>query len=594
MSKFTSTFWTPSAVRNTQAPASTEARDAMNPRARMVMIVTYLLVALGAIAFRDELTATIRNIDASEGASTLFGAAAVVSVIVALGLPAGATYLGCGALLGAVHGGTVSIAGAMLGSSVAFAAARRVTGGVLQPTTPQVETIGRIESALAERGASLLAWLRLSPFVPVALVNLSAAVLGVRWRTFLISLPASGVSALAFALVGALGSAAISGDVSAADAIPFALAVVSTLGMLFAARSVHRLLTTPSGAPIDGASKTRLSMGSTGDEVRASTWPGEVGSGEEPRTIGVELEFVSMDVPEAARIVATSLGGEVHPGESPAECTVETPIGRFVVERDSVQYKRAAARDAARAENDDEPIFDVVADAAVLALGQPFVPTEVVSPPLTLRQLPKLDALADALRSRGARGTDRSPVDALGLHLNPEAVDRSAEGILATMRAFFLLRAWLRKESKVTLARRASGYVAAHERAYVERVLDPDYAPDLTTLAEDYVREVGSRNRDLDLLPLVAHLCPEAVRSLGDERIKARPTYHYRLPNCAIADPAWSVRSEWSRWTVVEALADQRTMLAAWLRDTDDIDSAVARAEAWAAARCVDDERASS
>ena len=34
-----------------------------------------------------------------------------------------------------------------------------------------------------------------------------------------------------------------------------------------------------------------------------------------------------------------------------------------------------------------------------------------------------------------------------------------------------------------------------------------------------------------------------------------RPAYHYRLPNCRIDEPGWSIAAEWGRWVLVERLA---------------------------------------
>jgi hypothetical protein len=37
--------------------------------------------------------------------------------------------------------------------------------------------------------------------------------------------------------------------------------------------------------------------------------------------------------------------------------------------------------------------------------------------------------------------------------------------------------------------------------------------------------------------------------------VKARPTFHYRLPNCDIDNPAWGIYLSWNRWCQVEELA---------------------------------------
>jgi hypothetical protein len=39
------------------------------------------------------------------------------------------------------------------------------------------------------------------------------------------------------------------------------------------------------------------------------------------------------------------------------------------------------------------------------------------------------------------------------------------------------------------------------------------------------------------------------------ELIKPRPAWHYRLPNCLIDDPEWSLARPWSEWVTIERLA---------------------------------------
>ena len=37
--------------------------------------------------------------------------------------------------------------------------------------------------------------------------------------------------------------------------------------------------------------------------------------------------------------------------------------------------------------------------------------------------------------------------------------------------------------------------------------------------------------------------------------MSARPTFHYRLPNCRVDEPDWRIAHEWNAWVTVEALA---------------------------------------
>ena len=59
------------------------------------------------------------------------------------------------------------------------------------------------------------------------------------------------------------------------------------------------------------------------------------------------------------------------------------------------------------------------------------------------------------------------------------------------------------------------------------------------------------------MLPLFAQIDEERVQAqVGDDRINARPTFHYRLPDCRIDDEQWTLARSWNRWCVVERLAN--------------------------------------
>ena len=73
------------------------------------------------------------------------------------------------------------------------------------------------------------------------------------------------------------------------------------------------------------------------------------------------------------------------------------------------------------------------------------------------------------------------------------------------------------------------------------------------TLMRDYLRDNPTRNRALDLLPLFAYLDRELLAEyVRDPRVKARPTLHYRLPDCDIDNPRWHFSTVWNDWVVLE------------------------------------------
>lgn len=291
------------------------------------------------------------------------------------------------------------------------------------------------------------------------------------------------------------------------------------------------------------------------ENYRESQWPmpprTEAPDGE-PRRVGVELEFSGIPLDQVVDLMQKHLGGEVET-VSPYELFLcDSKLGDFAVELDFAWLKR---RGRERALEDLDELGQFGESVLKLAAEQ-VVPFEIVSPPIAMADLWLLGDLFQVLRKAGAEGTSVAPHYAYGLHLNPEMPDLEAATILAYLRAFVCLFDWLRERSKINISRRITPYIDPFERAYIKRLLQQDYAPEQTQLIEDYLRHNPTRNRALDMLPLFAHLDEQRVRkAVADDRIKSRPTLHYRLPNCEIDDPNWSLVQPWRDWLQVEALA---------------------------------------
>jgi len=263
------------------------------------------------------------------------------------------------------------------------------------------------------------------------------------------------------------------------------------------------------------------------------------------RCVGVELEFNGLGVAEAAATVAAVFGGEAKAESAQRWRVTGAPAGAFLCELDVKFAHRAVESDFARA------VRDTLASATAEVL-----PIEIVCPPIPWTEAHALDRLRAALAARGALGTRASPFFAFGVQLNPELASLRIEHILAGFRAFLALRGWLRQRIAVDPSRRIWSFEAAFGEAYCRRVMAVDYAPDLAGFIDDYLAANPTRNRELDLLPLLTHLDADRVRRvLPDETIKARPTWHYRLPNSEIDAPDWSLALEWKRWVAVERLA---------------------------------------
>ncbi|MBB5210861.1 amidoligase family protein [Microbulbifer hydrolyticus] len=273
------------------------------------------------------------------------------------------------------------------------------------------------------------------------------------------------------------------------------------------------------------------------------------------RRVGFELEFSGLTLQAAAEAVAAALGGELEQ-DSAAEMSLNHEHGRFNIEIDWDFLKRRAAETGAKEGGDGW--LDLLSQVAVLV-----VPVEVVCPPLPLDQLATLQPLVPALRDAGARGTEESLIAAYGVHINAEIPRLDATTLIAYLRAFALLQWWLVDAHKVDIARRASPYIDLYPEAYV-RLLCEHTHPSMDDIFTDYLQHNASRNRALDLLPLLAEIDEQRVRrTIDDPRIKPRPAFHYRLPNCQIEKSDWSLASGWNTWCVVEALAAQPELQAA-------------------------------
>ncbi|CAB0151458.1 hypothetical protein PSI9734_01845 [Pseudidiomarina piscicola] len=274
----------------------------------------------------------------------------------------------------------------------------------------------------------------------------------------------------------------------------------------------------------------------------------------EIRRVGFELEFSSLDVASSAEAVARALGGSPY-AKSSAHWRVEGPLGEFKIEIDWQFLQKLAAEKGEQATTDT--VIDSLSQAAEL-----LVPVEVVCPPIACDELDSLSALVDELRAAGAKGTDESMIAAYGTHINPELPATDAATICRYMQAYALLQWWLVDQHHVNTTRKLSPYIDLFPEAYVRELLSADNMS-LAQLIDHYIDANPSRNRALDMLPLFSYLDAERVTSrLDDQKINARPTLHYRLPNCRIDDPNWTLAREWNLWCKVEQLAQRPKALA--------------------------------
>jgi len=268
----------------------------------------------------------------------------------------------------------------------------------------------------------------------------------------------------------------------------------------------------------------------------------------ETRRVGFELEFSGITLPQAIAAVKSALGAQTR-DETVADTTLQVEsLGEFKVELDWAYLKRKAREQGEDPETHEW--MEKLSRAAAL-----LVPVEVVCPPIPITQLERLDPMVEALREAGAVGTEESLIAAYGVHINTEIPALDAATLDAYLKSFALLQWWLVDEHDVDPARKLSPYIDLYPEAYLHQVLSRE-DPALEQIFDDYLEHNATRNRALDLLPLLAEIDEDKVReTVDDPRIQARPAFHYRMPDCNIEKSGWSLAGPWEPWLVVEHLA---------------------------------------
>ena len=274
-----------------------------------------------------------------------------------------------------------------------------------------------------------------------------------------------------------------------------------------------------------------------------------------PRGVGVEIEYAGLTAEQSAQALAEAFGGTVVQEDPHAFSLRGSDLGDVAIELDS-RYLHPEKHPS---------VLGGVGARVASWLGQAatyVIPCELVTGPMPIDRLHLVDQAVEALRRAGGKGTQDGALYAFGLHFNPEVARPDAETVAATLKAFTLLNAWLRREVAPDATRAFLGFADPFPREYVQKIADPDYRPDLAIFIDDYLVANPTRNRDLDLLPLLTHLDEGRVRAvLPNEKIGSRPTFHYRLPDARVSDPGWSIAPDWNRWVAVERLACDRPRL---------------------------------
>jgi hypothetical protein len=273
------------------------------------------------------------------------------------------------------------------------------------------------------------------------------------------------------------------------------------------------------------------------------------------RSVGVELEYAGLTAEQSALALAEALGGDVVQDDPHAFSVKGSDLGDISIELDS-RYLHPEKYPS---------VFGGMGSKVASWLGSAttyIIPCELVTAPVPIDRLHLVDRAVEVLRRAGGKGTQDGTLYAFGLHFNPEVPACDPGIIVAILKAFMLLNGWLRRQVVPDPTRTFLGFADPFPDEYVRKLVDSGYWPDLGTLIDDYLIANPTRNRDLDVLPLLTFLDEARVRAaLPDEKIGPRPTFHYRLPDARVSDPGWSIAPDWNRWVAVERLAADRARL---------------------------------
>lgn len=304
-----------------------------------------------------------------------------------------------------------------------------------------------------------------------------------------------------------------------------------------------------------------------GSSLDSGVLPSKFNHEKAERRIGVEIEFGGLHLRDAVDLVVTTFGGMPEMQRYNAWHVIDSSLGNLIVEIDANILQGRDHLGSLTSPTD--PVKQLIADAEEKAyqiageVTSSIVPVEIVTAPLQIDQLKDLDKIIHALRDVGAQGTSASILNGFGLHLNPEVASLDSRYITRVLRAFFILEDILWDDAAVNKTRALMPFISKFPEDYKRIVINPDYAPSLDEMINDYLNANPTRNRDLDMLPLFTHMDAKRVTArVNDELIKARPTFHYRLPDCRLEDPSWDINQEWRRWVCVEVLADHDALLA--------------------------------
>jgi hypothetical protein len=274
---------------------------------------------------------------------------------------------------------------------------------------------------------------------------------------------------------------------------------------------------------------------------------------------GFEFEYANVKLPIAATAIQKLFGGEIEM-INPYHYKLHSKIGTFKLMIDFSFLVHSSLKKVVKEYGLDSilPIeFISEIENLIANIGENLIPYEITTPPLVFNDIALSQKIVETLRDLGAYGTNKSLLYAFGMHINIEEKNLKIDTILQKFRAYLILYEFINNWLKPDLSRRISPYIKHFDSDFIIKVLNLNYNPSLDKFISDYIAFNPTRNRSLDLLPLLAFLNEKKVKdALPNEKINKRPTYHYRLPDSKIDETSWCCCEGWNSWVLVELLAN--------------------------------------
>ena len=265
------------------------------------------------------------------------------------------------------------------------------------------------------------------------------------------------------------------------------------------------------------------------------------------RKAGFEIEFAGLRPIEVASVVVELFGGRTRVIDEYETVVEDTCYGKFSIYLDSVYLRKDSEHYIFR----DSDLFKEL----VYTLSELVVPYEIVTPPIPFDKLEDVERLRQKLKARGALGTSASILYAFGMHINIETYSFAVPDLLAILQTFVLMQDYIIEKIDVDMTRKLTWFIEPFDKEYIDLITKPEYRPTKEQFIHDYILYNPTRNRALDMLPLLIFIEPSIKEKLPPQKISPRPAFHYRLPNSRIDEEEWSVAFEFNQWSLVERIA---------------------------------------